>query len=67
MRSEAPHVLTGDWPLRGEPNGNHAVPIIVAYQYSRGHEVAQFVDALLYNPEGRGFDSRWCHWNFSLT
>ena len=20
-----------------------------------------------YNPEGRGFDSRWCHWNFSLT
>ena len=27
----------------------------------------QFVDALLYKPEGRGFDSRWCHWNFSLT
>jgi hypothetical protein len=23
--------------------------------------------ALLYKPEGRGFDSRWCHWNFSLT
>jgi hypothetical protein len=20
-----------------------------------------------YNPERRGFDSRWCHWNFSLT
>jgi len=19
---------------------------------------------LLYKPEGRGFDSRWCHWNF---
>ena len=19
-----------------------------------------------YMPEGRGFDSRWCHWNFSL-
>jgi len=18
-------------------------------------------------PEDRGFDSRWCHWNFSLT
>jgi len=18
-------------------------------------------------PEGRGFDSQWCHWNFSLT
>jgi hypothetical protein len=22
--------------------------------------------ALRYNPEGRGFDSRWCHWNFSF-
>jgi hypothetical protein len=25
------------------------------------------VKALLYKPEGRGFDSRWCHWIFSLT
>ena len=25
------------------------------------------VQALRYKPEGRGFDSRWCHWNFSLT
>jgi hypothetical protein len=31
------------------------------------HAVAQLVEALLYKPEGRGFDSRWCHWNFSLT
>jgi hypothetical protein len=23
--------------------------------------------ALRYKPEGRGFESRWCHWNFSLT
>jgi hypothetical protein len=29
--------------------------------------VAQLVDALRYKPEGRGFDSRWCHWNFLLT
>jgi hypothetical protein len=29
--------------------------------------VAQLVVALRYKPEGRGFDSRWCHWNFSLT
>jgi len=28
---------------------------------------AQLVEALCYKPEGRGFDSRWCHWNFSLT
>ena len=25
------------------------------------------VKALRYIPAGRGFDSRWCHWNFSVT
>jgi hypothetical protein len=25
------------------------------------------VKALCYKSEGRWFDSRWCHWNFSLT
>jgi hypothetical protein len=29
--------------------------------------VAQLVEALRYKPEGRGLDSQWCHWNFSLT
>jgi hypothetical protein len=29
--------------------------------------VAQLVEALRNKPEGRGFDSRWCHWNFLLT
>ena len=29
--------------------------------------VAQLVEELRYKTEGRGFDSRWCHWNFSLT
>jgi len=32
-----------------------------------GHAVAQLVEALRYKPEGRGFDSRRCHYNFSLT
>jgi hypothetical protein len=32
-----------------------------------GHAVALLVEALRYKPERRGFDSRWCHWNFSLT
>jgi len=36
-------------------------------QISLGHAVAQLVEALRYKPEGCGFDSRWCHWNFSLT
>ena len=25
------------------------------------------VKALCYKPAGGGFDSRWCHWNFSVT
>jgi hypothetical protein len=33
----------------------------------KGHVVAQLVEALRYKPEGHRFDSRWCHWNFSLT
>ena len=37
----------------------------VYYKYrGRGGVV---VKALRYKPAGRGFDSRWCHWNFSLT
>jgi hypothetical protein len=31
------------------------------------HAVAQLVEALRYKSEGRGFDSRWCRWNYSLT
>ena len=29
--------------------------------------LAQLVEAVRYKPGGRGFDSRICHWNFSLT
>jgi hypothetical protein len=32
-----------------------------------GYALAQVVEALCYKPDGRGFDSRWRHWNFSLT
>jgi hypothetical protein len=31
-----------------------------------GYAVAQLVEALLYKAEGRGFDSRCGHWDFSL-
>jgi hypothetical protein len=31
------------------------------------YAVAQLIEALRYKPEGRGFDSRWCYWIFSLT
>jgi len=32
-----------------------------------GYAVVQLVEALRYKREGHGFDSQWCHWNFSLT
>ena len=40
--------------------------IIVTTVFIR-YAVAHLVEARRYKPEGRGFDSRWCHWNFSLT
>ena len=38
--------------------------IYVNKQGARGGVVAK---ALRYKPAGRGFGSRWCHWNFSVT
>ena len=32
-----------------------------------GYAVAHLVEVLRYKPEGRVFDFRCCHWNFSLT
>jgi hypothetical protein len=29
--------------------------------------VEQLVEVLFYKPGGRGCDSSWCHWYFSLT
>jgi hypothetical protein len=37
---------------------------ICVYIGARGGVV---VKALRYKPAGRGFDSRWFHWNFSVT
>jgi hypothetical protein len=31
------------------------------YPLNMGYAVAQLVEAVWYKPEGRGFDSRWCH------
>jgi len=39
----------------------------VHYTCLVGHVVAPLFGALRYKPEGRGFGSRRCHWNFSLT
>ena len=39
---------------------------LLDFCYIGGHAVAQLVEALRYKPEGRGFDSRWCHWIFFI-
>jgi hypothetical protein len=36
------------------------IQIIIKYKLKTFEE-------LRYKPEGRGYDSRWCHWDFSLT
>ena len=41
--------------------------IYINYRVTMGNAVAQLVEALRYKPGVRGFDSRWCQWNFSLT
>jgi hypothetical protein len=38
--------------------------LIHIYFGARGGVV---VKAIRYKPTGRGFDSRWCYWNFSVT
>jgi hypothetical protein len=45
----------------------HVWTLLVGYLQVVGQAVAQLVEALRYKPERRGFDSRWCHWNFLLT
>jgi len=37
------------------------------YPYTTRHVVAQLSETLCYKPEGRRFNSRRCHWNFSLA
>jgi hypothetical protein len=57
----------------GRGGANDAIIIIISSSSSsissssRGYMVAQLIEALRYKPEGRGFDSRWSHWNFSVT
>jgi hypothetical protein len=49
--------------------GNAEVETKISEEYAckEDYAVAQLVQALRYNPEGCGLDSRWGHFNFSLT
>ena len=67
--AECTNTVSCIWPDDGSIEPKHVAEflILITNIYCGGHAVAQLVDALCYKPEGRGFDSRWCHWNFSLT
>ena len=41
--------------------------ILIQFKSCMGARGGVVVKALRYKPAGRGFDSRWCHWNFSVT
>jgi hypothetical protein len=48
---------------RHSENVNEFLSVLFTFG-ARGGAV---VETLRYKPEGRGIDSRWCHWKFSLT
>ena len=39
----------------------------ISYSLVDGARGGIVVKALRYKAAGCGFDSRWCHWNFSVT
>ena len=49
--------------------GAEKMPLLRLIQltYRSGDRGSAVVKVLCYKSEGRWFDSRWCHWNFSLT
>jgi len=47
--------------------GYTVLPLDTTTLTGRGARGSLVVKALRYKPAGRGFDSRWCHWNFSVT
>ena len=51
----------------GGPHRKHIKRIMKRTFTIFGYAVAQLFEAVLYKPEGRGFDSRLGHWNSLLT
>ena len=45
-------------------DGYWALLIKVVTYFCVGHAVVHLVETLRYKSEGRGLDSRWCHWSF---
>ena len=66
VNSNSPTLPTLTEELQGETETVVYVHFIL-YPVYGFHALTQLVEALRYKPKGRGFDSRLCHWNFSLT
>ena len=47
--------------------GEITVKLNVNKTFTFGVRGGVVVKALRYKPTGRGFNSRWCHWKFSVT
>ena len=60
-------VLCNDLFIYKSSLGAPSLIILLSDARLDGYVMTQLVEAVRYKPEGRGFDSRWCHWNFSLT
>jgi hypothetical protein len=69
----SPSGISRQWAQKGgkvvSPTHRSPLPqeislVLVSVRGARGGAV---VEALRYKFEGRGFDSRLCHWNFLLT
>jgi len=56
---------TGDFPLKKQYKFAIDCKSVSTIQQKR-HAAVQLAEALRYKPVGRGFDFRWCHWNFAL-
>jgi hypothetical protein len=41
--------------------------VVYVLQFNLEHPVAQLVEALRCKSDDHEFDSRWCHWDFSLS
>ena len=58
--------------LKVEVRRRKTITILFVYLFNglfedAGARGGVVVKALRYKPAGREFDSRWCHWNFSVT
>ena len=63
MNIEASHSVSISWI---ELAGSRVMRISPS-MFKTGDSGSTVVKALCYKSDGRWFDSRWYHWNFSLT